>query len=72
MVDKSQHHHNRIILLRWLASVVILLPKDLGRSEIHHLRIINTYKSDHNLILKYFWAYKCIQAAEKKNRRREN
>ena len=42
-------------LTRWLTSIVMLLPKDTGRSKIHRLRIINTYESEYNLVLKYFW-----------------
>ena len=42
-------------LIRWLASIVILIPKDEGRPQVHRLRIINTYESEYNLILKYFW-----------------
>lgn len=41
-------------LFRWLVSVVIMLPKDLGRPKIHRVRIINTYESDYNLIRNYF------------------
>ena len=61
--DKMRHiHHNMtsIALLnekpltRWLTSIVVLLPKDIGRPKIHRLRIINTYKSEYNLVLKYF------------------
>ena len=39
-------------LHRWLTSIVLLLPKDKGQSKIHRLRIINTYDSEYNLILK--------------------
>ena len=53
-------------LLRWLTSIVILLPKDSGQPKIHRLRIINTYESEYNLILKYFWANKGMRIAEKK------
>ena len=53
-------------LLRWLTSIVILLPKDAGQPKIHRLRIINTYESEYNLILKYFWANKGMRIAEKK------
>jgi len=56
-------HHNiaSITLLnekplsRWLVSIVILIPKDAGKSKINRLRIMNTYESDYNLILKHFW-----------------
>ena len=41
-------------LRRWLTSIVILIPKDKGKPKIHRLRIINTYESEYNLILKYF------------------
>ena len=41
-------------LIRWLTSIVLLLPKDKGQPKINRLRIINTYESEYNLILKYF------------------
>ena len=34
--------------------IVTLIPKDKGNPRIHRLRIINTYESEYNLILKYF------------------
>ena len=58
---------NDKLLLRWLASIVMLLPKGAGQPKIHRLRIINTYESDYNLILKYFWANKGMRTAKKKN-----
>ena len=42
-------------LRRWRTSIVILIPKDKGTPKMHRLRIINTYESEYNLILKYFW-----------------
>ena len=67
------HHSITIIallnekhLLRWLTSIMILLPKDAEQPKIHRLRIINTYESEYNLILKYFWANKGMRIAEKK------
>ena len=51
-------------LHRWLTSIVLLLPKDKGQPKIHRLRIINTYDSEYNLILKYFWPKKSTQKAE--------
>ena len=41
-------------LHRWLVSIVVLLPKDPRRPQIHRLRIINTYESEYNVVLKYF------------------
>ena len=41
-------------LNRWLTSIVMLLPKDIGRPQIYRLRIINTYESEYNIVLKYF------------------
>ena len=41
-------------LLRWLTSIVILLPKDSGQPKIHRLRIIHTYESEYNLISEIF------------------
>ena len=35
-----------------LMSIVILLPKDEGRPQIYRLRIINTYESEYNQVLK--------------------
>ena len=55
---------NQTPLNRWLTSIVILLPKDTGRPQIHRLRIINTYESKYNLVSKYFWPKKGIQKAE--------
>ena len=46
---------NETPLLRWLRFVVILLPKDIRKPNIHRLCTINTYESDYNLILKYFF-----------------
>ena len=54
-------------LTRWLKSIVLLLPKDKGQPKINRLRIINTYESEYNLILKYFWPKKGMQKAEKNN-----
>jgi len=54
-------------LNRWLTSIVILLSKDVGRPKIHRLRLINTYESEDNLILKYFWPKKGIHKAEDNN-----
>ena len=51
-------------LTRWLTSIVVLLPKDIGRPKIHRLRIINTYKSEYNLVLKYFWSKQGMHKAE--------
>ena len=39
---------------RWLISVVILLPADEEKPKIYRIRIINTYKLEYNLVLKYF------------------
>ena len=66
-------HHNitSIALLTarplrlWLTSIVILIPNDKGKLKIHRLRIINTYESEYNLILKYFWLKVGIEKAEK-------
>ena len=52
---------------RWLISIVILLPKDIGRPKIHRLRIINTYESEYNLVLKYFWPKQGMNKAESNN-----
>ena len=46
-------------------SIVILIPKDKGKPKIHRLRIINTYESEYNLILKYFWPKEGMNKAEK-------
>ena len=51
-------------LNRWLTSIVILPPKYIGRPKIRRLRLINTYESECNLILKYFWPKKGLQKAE--------
>ena len=51
-------------LHRWLTSIVILLPKDPGRLQIHRLRIINTYESKYNLVLKYFWPKQGMKKVE--------
>ena len=52
------------LLTRWLTSIVISLPKDIGRPKIHRLRIINTYESEYNLVLKYFWPKQGMHKAE--------
>ena len=68
---KLRHNINSITLLnarplrRWLMSIVILIPKDKGKPKIHRLRIINTYESEYNLILKYFWPKEGMNKAEK-------
>ena len=54
-------------LHRWLTSIVLLLPKVKGQPKIHRLRIINTYESEYNLILKYFWPRKGMQKVEENN-----
>ena len=54
-------------LARWLTSIVILLQKDIGRPKIHILRIINTYDSKYNLVLKYFWLKQGMHKAERNN-----
>ena len=51
----------------WLISIVILIPKDKGKPKIHRLRIINTYESKYNLILKFFWPKVGMEKAEKNN-----
>ena len=56
---------NEAPLHRWLLSIVILLPKDQGKPKIHRLRIINTYETDYNLILKFFWPKEGMYQAEK-------
>ena len=54
-------------LHRWFASIVLLLPKDKGQPKKNRLRILNTYDSEYNLILKYFWPKKGMQKSEEKN-----
>ena len=68
------HHSITLITLlnekplnRWLTSIVILLPKDEGRPQLHRLRIINTYESEYNIILKYFWPKQGMKKVEKNN-----
>ena len=70
--EKKLHHNvtliallNAILLRRWLMSIVILVFKDKTKPKIHRLRIINTYESEYNLILKYFWPKEGINKAEK-------
>ena len=58
---------NVSLLHRWLTSIVLLLSKDKGQPKIHRLRIINTYESEYNLILKYFWPKKGMQKVEENN-----
>ena len=55
---------NRKPLIRWLVSIVIFLPKDEGRPQIHRLRIINIFESEYNLVLKYFWPKQGMKKAE--------
>ena len=56
----------KALLNRWLTSIVILIPKDIGRPQIHRFRIINTYDSEYNLILEYFWPKQGMKRAETK------
>ena len=42
-------------LTRWILSLVIILPKDSGRPRIHRIRLINTYESDYDMVLKLCW-----------------
>ena len=44
---------------------MILLPKDIGRPQIHRLRIINTYEFEYNHILKYLCPKQGMKKAEK-------
>ena len=53
-------------LKRWPMSIFILIPKDKGNPKIYRLRIINTYESEYNLILKYSWPKVGMDKAEKK------
>ena len=68
---KLHHNITSIALLnarplrRWLMSIVILAPKDNGKPKIHRLRIINTYESEYNLILEYFWTKEGMEKAER-------
>ena len=68
---KLHHNITSIALLnarplrRWLMSIVILIPKDKGKPKVHRLRIIKTYESEYNLILKYFWPKEGMNKAEK-------
>ena len=43
-----------------------------GQPKVHRLRIINTYESEYNLILKYFWPKKRMQKVEERNWLRDN
>ena len=70
---KLHHNITSVALLnarslrRWLVSIVILIPKYKRKPKIHRLRIINTYESEYNLILKYFWPKEGMNKAEKKS-----
>lgn len=55
---------NEIALKIWLTLIVILTPKDFERPNIHRLKIINTYESEYNLILKYFRPKQGTKTAE--------
>ena len=44
-----------IFLERWTTSGVIIIPKDKQTKKVNRLRVINKYKADRNLVLKYFW-----------------
>ena len=48
-------------LNRWLTSIVILLHRN---PQIYRLRIINTYESEYNLVLKYFWSKQGMKKSE--------
>ena len=54
-------------LSRWLLSLVIILPKDPVRPRIHRIRLINTYESDYNMVLKFFWPKEGLKMLKNKN-----
>lgn len=53
--------------LWWLISIFLLLNKDSSRPNIHWIRIINTYESEYNIIIKYVWAKKGMEKVENNN-----
>ena len=54
-------------LYRWEQSLVLMIEKGENDHRINRLRVINIYKADYNLILKYFWSYKTTQYVERNN-----
>ena len=68
---KVHHNITSIALLNarplrlWLLSIVISIHKDNSEPKIHRLRVINTYESEYNLTLKYFWPKEGMHKAEK-------
>ena len=55
---------NEKLLNRWLTSIVILIQKDNGRTQIYQLPIKNTYEYKYDLILKYFWPKQGMKKSE--------
>ena len=45
-------------LHRWEQSIVLMIENEKNNHRINRLRVINIYKADYNLILKYFWSHK--------------
>ena len=43
-----------IFLERWTTFEVIIIPKNKQTKKVNRLRVINKYKADCNLVLKYF------------------
>ena len=54
-------------LYRWEQSLVLMIEKEKNDHRINRLRVINIYKADYNLILKYFWSHKTTQYVERNN-----
>ena len=55
---------NESPLNRWFTSIFILVLKDIAQPQIHSLRIINTFESEYDIVLKYFWPKQGMKWAE--------
>ena len=42
-------------LERWQTIVTTMIPKDMGATKIHRIRVINLYEADYNLVLAIKW-----------------
>jgi hypothetical protein len=50
---------------RWLHAINVMLEKKKGIRNIHMLRIIGLIEADFNMALKFYFAYKMMENAER-------
>ena len=63
---------NKIHQLDGYCFQYLQFQKDCGKPRIHRIRLINTYESAYNLILKYFWLKKGLRNVESQKQLRIN